>query len=42
MVGADAGQQMLLALLDAGVEFIVVGGTRENPTRIGLASIDPG
>ncbi|MBK9264646.1 MAG: hypothetical protein IPM54_33280 [Polyangiaceae bacterium] len=27
MVGADAGQQMLLALLDAGVEFIVVGGT---------------
>lgn len=27
MFGADAGQQMLLALLDAQVEFIVVGGT---------------
>jgi len=27
MVGADAGQQLLLALLAAGVEFIVVGGT---------------
>lgn len=27
MVGADAGQQLLLALLTAGIEFVVAGGT---------------